>query len=149
MATATAPSTHTPQRSTERDQRSQQARRAANLLNHASDVTRLQVLLILAEGETHVGAMVELLGQSQPALSHHLALLRAGSVVATRRQGWHTFYTLTELGKALVRLIEPLLEAEPAPRRRARPRRPESATTPGPATEPKAEVEATSTEADA
>ena len=61
------------------DQRFQQAKRASILLKHVSDPTRLQVIMILAEGERHVGALCAQLSQSQPAVSHHLALLRHGS----------------------------------------------------------------------
>ena len=67
------------------DQRSHQARRASILLKHVSDPTRLQVILILSEGERHVGALCSQLSQSQPAVSHHLALLRHGGVIAPRR----------------------------------------------------------------
>src|SRR6202034_2026894 len=56
------------------EQRYHQARRASILLKHVSDPTRLQVILILSEGERHVGALCAQLSQSQPAVSHHLAL---------------------------------------------------------------------------
>ena len=59
------------------EQRYHQARRASILLKHVSDPTRLQVILILSEGERHVGALCAQLSQSQPAVSHHLALLAA------------------------------------------------------------------------
>ena len=39
------------------DHRFQQAKRASILLKHVSDPTRLQVILILSEGERHVGAL--------------------------------------------------------------------------------------------
>ena len=39
------------------DNRFQQAKRASILLKHVSDPTRLQVILILSEGERHVGAL--------------------------------------------------------------------------------------------
>src|SRR6185437_14758086 len=60
------------------DLRLKQARRASTLLKQVSDPTRLQVILALSEGERHVGALCEQLNQSQPAVSHHLALLRHG-----------------------------------------------------------------------
>src|SRR5438309_6008832 len=42
-----------------------------------SDETRLRILFLLAQqGEIHVSDLCERLGQSQPAVSHHLALLR-------------------------------------------------------------------------
>jgi|GEM_PF-553918 len=91
------------------DQRAQQARRASILLKHVSDPTRLQVILILAEGERHVGALCEQLSQSQPAVSHHLALLRHGNIIAPRRQGKNNFYSLTETGEELARVVQSLI----------------------------------------
>ena len=72
--------------------------RAANLLKQVSDPTRLQVISLLAEGERHVGALCSQFNMSQPALSHHLALLRVGGIVDRRRQGQNNFYSLTETG---------------------------------------------------
>ena len=40
-------------------QRLKQAQRAATLLKQVSDPTRLQVILMLANGEKHVGALCE------------------------------------------------------------------------------------------
>ena len=91
------------------DQRFQQARRASILLKHVSDPTRLQVILILAEGERHVGALCAQLSQSQPAVSHHLALLRHGGIIAPRRQGKNNFYSLTETGSALAEVVKGLI----------------------------------------
>ena len=91
------------------DQRAQQARRASILLKHVSDPTRLQVILILAEGERHVGALCDQLSQSQPAVSHHLALLRHGGIIAPRRQGKNNFYSLTETGNDLAVVVKGLI----------------------------------------
>ena len=78
----------------EADQRQRQAREASIMLKHVSDPTRLQVILILAEGEQHVGALCDQLVQSQPAVSHHLALLRVAGIIECRRDGKHNFYHL-------------------------------------------------------
>ena len=86
-----------------------QARRASILLKHVSDATRLQVILILAEGERHVGALCDHLGQSQPAVSHHLALLRHGGIIAPRRAGKNNFYSLTEVGEGLAKVVQGLV----------------------------------------
>ena len=60
-----------------------------------SDETRLRVLLYLArEGELHVTALCDKLGQSQPAVSHHLALLRVAGLIEARRDGKHNFYSV-------------------------------------------------------
>src|SRR4051812_39987186 len=77
------------------------ARRAAMLLKQAADPTRLQVLLMLGEGERHVGAISGELTMSQPAVSHHLALLRHGGLIAPDRRGKNNFYRLTESGAKL------------------------------------------------
>lgn len=91
------------------DQRFKQARKASVLLKHVSDPTRLQVILILAEGERHVGALCDNLSQSQPAVSHHLALLRHGGIIAPRRQGKNNFYSLTDAGAELAKVVKSLL----------------------------------------
>ena len=88
----------------------QQARRAAILLKHLSDPTRLQVILLLSEGEKHVGALCEHLNQSQPAVSHHLALLRHGSVIIPRRQGKNNYYGLTETGEILATVVKAITD---------------------------------------
>ncbi len=85
---------------------SRKIRQAATLLKQVSDPTRLQVILILAEGERHVGALCENLAQSQPAVSHHLALLRHGGIIAPRRQGKNNFYALTETGEQLATIVK-------------------------------------------
>ena len=91
------------------DQRFQQARRASILLKHVSDPTRLQVIMILANGEQHVGALCAQLSQSQPAVSHHLALLRHGGIIAPRRQGKNNFYSLTDTGAELATVVKSLM----------------------------------------
>src|SRR5947208_9750193 len=90
-------------------QRLKQAQRAATLLKQVSDPTRLQVILMLSEGERHVGALSENLNQSQPAVSHHLALLRHGGIIAPRRQGKNNFYALTDVGEELARVVKTVI----------------------------------------
>ena len=85
------------------------AQRAATLLKQVSDATRLQIILMLSEGEKHVGALCESLEQSQPAVSHHLALLRHGSIIVPRRQGKNNFYALTETGESLAGVVKHII----------------------------------------
>ena len=84
--------------------------RAAALLKQVSDPTRLQVMLMLTEGEKHVGAICEAVAMTQPAVSHHLALLRHGGLVEPRRVGKNRFYTLTESGKTLAEVVKGLVD---------------------------------------
>jgi ArsR family transcriptional regulator len=60
-----------------------------------SDRNRLKIVLALAErGQMHVNALCALLGQSQPAVSHHLTLMRMVGLVGYDRNGKHNFYYL-------------------------------------------------------
>jgi ArsR family transcriptional regulator len=60
-----------------------------------ADKSRLKILLALArDGEKHVTSLRTLLQQSQPAISHHLALLRSHRLVSCRRDGKNNFYAL-------------------------------------------------------
>lgn len=91
------------------EQRFKSAQRAAILLKQLSDPTRLQVVMMLADGEKHVGALCEDLGLGQPAVSHHLALLRHGGLIAPRRRGKNSFYGLTETGEVLAQVIRAVM----------------------------------------
>ncbi|MCU0958482.1 MAG: metalloregulator ArsR/SmtB family transcription factor [Pirellulaceae bacterium] len=58
-----------------------------------ADETRLRILLFLLEkGELNVRTLCDLLRLSQPAVSHHLALLRGDGLLDCRRDGKHNFY---------------------------------------------------------
>ena len=86
---------------------SSEIRRVADLLKQVSDPTRLQVLMLLSEKERNVSELCADLGtQSQPAVSHHLALLRHGRLIEPRRSGKHNFYGLTEAGRELARVVD-------------------------------------------
>ena len=65
---------------------------------------------MLTDGEMHVGALCDQLSQSQPAVSHHLALLRHGGIIAPRRQGKNNFYGLTEIGEELSKVVDHLID---------------------------------------
>jgi DNA-binding transcriptional ArsR family regulator len=81
-------------------------RRVAELLKQVSDPTRLQVLMLLSEKERNVTELCTDLGsQSQPAVSHHLALLRHGRLIEPRRAGKHNFYALTDAGRQLADVV--------------------------------------------
>lgn len=67
--------------------------RLSNVFKMLSDPSRLKILLALAQGgEMHVTALTDLLGQSQPAISHHLTLMKSTGLVARRRDGKHNYY---------------------------------------------------------
>jgi ArsR family transcriptional regulator len=73
----------------------QSVRELAQVFKLLSDETRLRILFYLAlsaNGELHVTDLCQRLGQSQPAVSHHLALLRVSGLIESRREGKHNFY---------------------------------------------------------
>ena len=73
-----------------------------------SDETRLRILFYLAQNsEIHVTDLCSRLGQSQPAVSHHLALLRVSGLIESRREGKHNFYSVRtdHFGELLVNLF--------------------------------------------
>lgn len=67
---------------------------AAQLLRALGNEQRLLLLCHLAEGEASVGALLERVDLSQSALSQHLAKLREGGLVSTRREAQVVFYSL-------------------------------------------------------
>jgi len=86
---------------------------ASALFRQASEPTRLQILVTLSEGDRNVGELCsDLGGMSQSAVSHHLALLRHGGLVETRRAGKFNYYSLRDEGRELTRLVAPMLAAK-------------------------------------
>lgn len=73
-----------------------------------ADRSRLRIVLTLArEGEQNVSMLCSRLGQSQPAVSHHLIRLRRRGLLSFRRDGKHNYYAL--MPGQLSGLLEPLL----------------------------------------
>ncbi len=67
--------------------------RMTDVFKLLADRSRLKIVLALAQdGELNVTALCELLGQSQPAVSHHLTLMRMVGLVGYRRDGKHNYY---------------------------------------------------------
>lgn len=84
-----------------------------------SDETRLRILYYLTQcSELHVRALCELLGESQPAVSHHLALLRVAGLIERRREGKHNYYGLKT--RQFSTLLDMLFESMPEGSRRIR-----------------------------
>jgi ArsR family transcriptional regulator len=71
------------------------ARDLVQLFKLLADETRLRIMHYLMQiSEMNVRTFVGLLGQTQPAVSHHLALLREAGMIECRRSGKHNFYHL-------------------------------------------------------
>ena len=86
----------------------QSIRDLAQVFKLLSDETRMRILVYLAQNqELHVTDLCSRLGQSQPAVSHHLALLRVSGLIESRREGKHNFYSVRSdfFGEMLVDLL--------------------------------------------
>lgn len=65
----------------------------AEIFKSLADENRLQILRILMrEGEMHVSRICDELGESQPAVSHHLTQLKHARLVDYRRDGKFNYY---------------------------------------------------------
>jgi ArsR family transcriptional regulator len=62
-----------------------------------ADTTRLRLLNLMAGREVCVCYFVEVLRQSQPKISRHLAYLRKAGIVAARREGKWMHYSICPL----------------------------------------------------
>lgn len=69
---------------------------AVTLLKGFADVTRLQILCLLREGEVCVHELVTVLDISQSGVSHQLRLLRDARLVTSRKAGRHVYYRLAD-----------------------------------------------------
>ena len=85
------------------------AEELAGLLKAVADPARLQLLALLRSPpncEACVGDVTDVLGLSQPTVSHHLKVLVGAGLVSTEKRGYWTWYRvrptrLTELAKVL------------------------------------------------
>ena len=59
-----------------------------------SDKTRLRILNLMRGGEVCVNSFTEILGESQPKISRHLAYLKTAGIVFARREGKWVYYKI-------------------------------------------------------
>lgn len=61
-----------------------------------ADATRRQILEVLRTGEQSAGAIAKKFEMTKPAISHHLAALKAAGLVSDRRKGQQIIYAIKE-----------------------------------------------------
>ncbi len=90
-----------------------QVREAAETLKALAEPTRLTVLFALAErpNGANVGELVAAMNTTQPAMSHHLSILRLARMAEGTRAAKHVVYTVTAQGARLLASLEPVLNA--------------------------------------
>lgn len=72
----------------------ERATEVAGLLKLVANEQRLVLLCRLREGEASVGELVQLCRLSQSSVSQHLAKMREGGILQTRRDAQTIFYRL-------------------------------------------------------
>jgi ArsR family transcriptional regulator len=91
--------------------RSPKAFDLARLFAALADRTRLRLLNLMDGREVCVCYFVEILGQSQPKISRHLAYLRAAGVVAARRDGkWMHYRIAIPADRGAARILRETLD---------------------------------------
>jgi ArsR family transcriptional regulator, zinc-responsive transcriptional repressor len=88
------------------------AQRAAGLFRMGGDATRVRILGLLTDGARNVTDISAAIGQSQPACSHHLALLRHGRIIEYKREGKNNMYALTTKGRLLAEILDRATEED-------------------------------------
>ena len=78
-------------------------------LRAAGEPTRLRILALLKQGDLAVGELAQILGQSQPRLSHHLKALGTGGLVERMPEGSWVFFRLAQRGSCR-RILETIFE---------------------------------------
>jgi len=74
----------------------QKQERIAELFKGFADVTRIQILMLLLDGEMCVGDIAQAVELTQSAISHQLRLLKQMHLIKYRRDGKNILYSLAD-----------------------------------------------------
>lgn len=77
----------------------------SSLLKLVGEESRLKILCILMKGQHCVCEILEHLKLSQSLVSHHLQDLKTASLIVDEKKGQYVYYSLTEEGKRVTKLI--------------------------------------------
>ena len=72
----------------------------AEIFKQISDGTRLRILWLLCHCEECVSNIAAAMKMSDPAVSHHLKLLRGSGLIVSRREGKEVYYKLADTAQA-------------------------------------------------
>ena len=80
---------------------------SAEIFAQLSSPARVRLLSMLVQGDMCVCHMAQMLGATQPAVSHHLKSLRQCGIVRFKKQGKRAVYTLADspAGEMIRRII--------------------------------------------
>ena len=85
---------------------------ASGVFSLLGDPTRLRIFWLLCHCEACVVNLSAMMDMSPPAVSHHLARLRAAGLVVSRREGKEVYYRAadTKAPRLLHRMVEDMIE---------------------------------------
>ena len=72
------------------------AAHVAELFRSFSDTSRVRILSALVSQELNIGALSDVVGISESAISHHMRGLRQMRIVQSRRDGKEVFYRIDD-----------------------------------------------------
>ena len=72
-------------------------------LRALADPTRLRLVALLEQGELSVNELQEITGMGQSRISTHLGILQENGLIASRREGKRTFYSINLEAEGIVR----------------------------------------------
>ncbi len=72
------------------------AAHVAELFRAFSDTSRVRIMSALLSGEKNVGALAELVGISESAVSHHMRGLRQMRLAVARKDGKEVYYRVDD-----------------------------------------------------
>ena len=72
------------------------AAHVAELFRAFSDTSRVRIMSALLDGEKNVGALADLIGISESAISHHMRGLRQMRLVVARKDGKEVYYRVED-----------------------------------------------------
>ena len=72
------------------------AAHVAELFRAFSDTSRVRIVSALLAGEKNVGALADLVGISESAVSHHMRGLRQMRLVVARKDGKEVYYRVED-----------------------------------------------------
>lgn len=81
----------------------------AEFLKALSDETRLRIMALLFQKEMCVCEICDVIGESQPKVSRHLAKLRDAGLVWDERQGQWVFYKLSIENKTASEIMSTII----------------------------------------
>ena len=73
-------------------------RRAAAIFKAFCDENRIRIIKSLRSGEKCACKLLEEINVTQPTLSHHMKILCDAEIVAGRKEGKWTYYSISEKG---------------------------------------------------